>query len=174
MTEIALAGLSSHGMFNFVGVLVGLVGLTALIWVKKLPSTALYVSYGIILFLFMLFSWTLYQTNNSQLTLKPDNKPLTLSIPLYSQDFNTDELLWQQARVVDLTTELELTPQWRTNGIGIAGYSLGWFTLKNGDKALVSLTRDDALLLPTTRGYVMLVTLEDNEAAMKAIAAMKH
>ncbi|MEZ9370517.1 hypothetical protein AB4140_17080 [Shewanella sp. 10N.286.51.B2] len=60
MTEIALAGLSSHGMFNFVGVLVGLVGLTALIWVKKLPSTALYVSYGIILFLFMLFSWTLY------------------------------------------------------------------------------------------------------------------
>lgn len=195
MTEVALAGLSSHGTLNFVGVLVGLLGLTALIWIKKLSSTALHISYGVILFVFMLFSWTLFQTQNSSISvnqavitsadtsirtatpssiLSPLDDDVTLTIPLYGQTFQADEILWHQAQLIDIMVDSQYTPVRRENGLGLIGYSLGWFRLKNGDKALVSLTRKDALVLPTKKGYLMLLTVEDNGAAMKAIAAMKH
>ncbi|WP_144212180.1 PH domain-containing protein [Shewanella donghaensis] len=185
MIEVELAGLTSNGVFSFLGMLLGLLALSAFIWFKKLPSNALYVSFGIILFLFMLFLWTLYKTTNSQLSItqvdtqqasssvSPQVPEVTLSIPLYSQQLHASEVLWQQAQFIDVSIDSEFAPQWRTNGIGLPGYSLGWFTLKNGDKALISLTRREALMLPTNKGYTLLLTVEDKRAAMKMIAAMK-
>lgn len=57
----------------------------------------------------------------------------------------------------------------RTNGIGMPGLSLGWFRTGKG-KAFAAVT-DPAkvVILPTTAGYMLLVSPEDPDAFLAAI-----
>ncbi|WP_417763517.1 PH domain-containing protein [Shewanella sp.] len=48
---------------------------------------------------------------------------------------------------------------WRTNGIGLPGYHLGWFQLKQDGKALVAVSNTQQLLyIPTTLGFSLLLS----------------
>ena len=171
--NIELAGLTSNGVANFVGVLIGLLLLMALLKVKKLPSMALYASLGVVIAVFGLFSLTLYQTHQAALSVNKAHD-VVVDIPLYSQTFEFNEIQWQQAKLINLSEAPQFAPSRRTNGLGLTGYSLGWFTLKNGDKALVSVTtNDDVLLLPTQKGYSLLLSLENPQAAMAKITALQ-
>jgi hypothetical protein len=74
------------------------------------------------------------------------------------------------ARIVDLDREPELSPQWRTMGTGLPGYKAGWFRLRNGEKALVSLTNlQHAVYLPTTRGFVLLLSPAQPDRFLAAV-----
>jgi hypothetical protein len=80
------------------------------------------------------------------------------------------ELRGGSARIVDLAREPDLAPQWRTLGTGLPGYKAGWFRLKNGEKALVSLTDPHrAVYVPTGRGYALLVSPADPDRFLAAI-----
>ncbi|WP_192021950.1 PH domain-containing protein [Shewanella sp. WPAGA9] len=169
--NIELAGLTANGLANFIGVMMGLLLLTLLLKLKKMPSMAVYASLGIIIAVFGLFSITLYQTQHAGLSAE-ENLQVTLTIPLYGQVFQQNELVWQQARVINLIEAPQYMPTRRTNGLGLSGYSLGWFTLQNGDKALVSVTtNENVLLLPTEKGYSLLLSLENPQAAMTKMTA---
>ena len=64
----------------------------------------------------------------------------------------------------------DLRPKWRTNGVGLPGYSIGWFRLRNREKALVFLTdRKHAIYIPTTEGYVVLISPQNPDAFVKAL-----
>ncbi|WP_220753640.1 PH domain-containing protein [Shewanella sp. KT0246] len=172
--NIELAGLSSNAMANFIGLLIGLVLLTILLKVKKLPSAAFYSSLGIIIAVFALFSLTMYQSSQSRVSVSQSGA-VEVNIPLYGQHFEAGEVDWQQAKVINLLEEPQYTPSRRTNGLGLTGYFLGWFTLKNGDKALVSVTTNEAVLLvPTKRGYTLLLSVENPQATMNKIAALQE
>jgi len=80
------------------------------------------------------------------------------------------DLLGGAARIVDLAREPELSPQWRTLGTGLPGYKAGWFRLKNGEKALLSLTDTRrAVYLPTSRGFVLLLSPAEPERFLAAV-----
>jgi hypothetical protein len=80
------------------------------------------------------------------------------------------ELRGGSARMVDLAREPDLAPRWRTLGTGLPGYKAGWFRLKNGEKALVSLTDPHhAVYVPTTRGYALLVSPARPDSFLAAI-----
>jgi hypothetical protein len=80
------------------------------------------------------------------------------------------DLLGGAARIVDLDRDPELSPRWRTLGTGLPGYKAGWFRLKNGEKALVSLTdRHHAIYLPTTRGFVLLLSPAQPDRFLAAV-----
>ena len=84
------------------------------------------------------------------------------------------DLRGASARIVDLERDPELAPRWRTLGTGLPGYSAGWFRLRNGEKALVSLTdRHRAVYVPTSRGYALLVSPAEPDrflAALRSVA----
>ena len=80
------------------------------------------------------------------------------------------DLLGGAARIVDLDREPELSPHWRTLGTGLPGYKAGWFKLKNGEKALVSLTdTHHAVYLPTSRGFVLLLSPAQPDRFLAAV-----
>ena len=74
------------------------------------------------------------------------------------------------ARIVDLGREPELAPRWRTLGTGLPGYKAGWFRLRNGEKALVSLTDTRrAVYVPTSRGFALLLSPMQPDSFLAAL-----
>lgn len=75
-----------------------------------------------------------------------------------------------KARLVDLAKDPELNTALRTSGVETAGYKQGWFKLKNGEKALVALSDEQhAVYVPTTSGYVLLVSPPGPDAFLSRI-----
>ncbi len=71
---------------------------------------------------------------------------------------------------VDLGREPALTPVRRSNGVGLANYQVGWFRLKNGQRALCFLTRRDSVLyLPTKKSFVLLLSTSEPEQLLAAL-----
>ena len=170
MNSIVLSPLGSGAIYSFVCLLIGLIFLIVFIFRKPMPSNAKYISLGIILPLMGLFLFTLYQSFTSSLSW--DDKQFSINVPLYSQTLPTSAILFSEARAIDLATEPELAPKWRTNGLGLPGYSLGWFKLNNGSKAILSLTdSEQVMLLPTTKGFVMVMSVDDVSSALLKLHA---
>ncbi len=74
------------------------------------------------------------------------------------------------ARMVDLDREPDLRPSLRTFGTALPGYRSGWFRLRNGDKALVSLTDPHHVVyVPTTQGFVLLLSPSQPDHFLEAL-----
>lgn len=119
------------------------------------------VSFGLI----ALFGWFLSGGFFSSINVSDDG--LSINIPMYGRDFSWRQIQAKQARVIDLNHQGPLRPDWRTNGLGLPGYQLGWFKLTNQQRALVALSqRENVLMVPTTEDYLLLISLDQaNEAA---------
>src|SRR5689334_4032494 len=71
---------------------------------------------------------------------------LKVSGSIYGRTLSRGDLELQEARSVDLRREPALTPVRRSNGVGLGNYQVGWFRLRNGQRALCFLTRRDSVL----------------------------
>jgi hypothetical protein len=99
---------------------------------------------------------------------------LRLSGEFYGRFIPASELNLEQSRLVDLTREPNLMPTIRTFGTGLPGYSTGWFRLRNGTKALLYLTnRKQAVYVPTTAGYSVLVSPKDPAGFLAQLQKLK-
>jgi hypothetical protein len=96
----------------------------------------------------------------------------------YGRTIALTSLVLDDARVINLETDQEFRPSWRTNGIGLPGYSTGWFKLRNGQKALAFITdRTRIAYFSTTEGYVVLLSVENPDAlvaTLKRVALAGH
>ena len=99
---------------------------------------------------------------------------LRLRGDLYGRLIPKAELNLEQSRLVDLTREPNLEPTLRTFGTGLPGYSAGWFRLRSGEMALVYLTdRAQAVYVPTTAGYAVLVSPKDPAGFLVQLQKLK-
>ena len=95
---------------------------------------------------------------------------IQINAPFYGRSIPLTSVITDQARVIDATTDADLRPKWRTNGIGLPGYAAGWFKLQNGEKALVLMTdRRKVLYFQTRDGYSVLISAVDPEKILSAI-----
>ncbi len=91
---------------------------------------------------------------------------------VYGRVVPRSELKLDEARVVDLEAEPALAPRLRTNGVGLPNYRVGWFRLRDWQRALCFLTESERVLyLPTTRNYALLLSLDDPSALLSALRA---
>lgn len=80
------------------------------------------------------------------------------------------DLQLQDARIVDLDYEPEFQPHLKLYGAGLPWYRSGWFRLKDRETALLALDRSrQAVYIPTTRGFAILVSPEDPSAFLNAL-----
>ena len=95
---------------------------------------------------------------------------IRITAPLYGRSIPLASVMTEQARVIDATTDPNLRPKWRTNGIGLPSYAAGWFKLQNGEKALVLMTnRRRVLYFPTREGYSVLVSAAEPDKLLSSI-----
>jgi len=89
---------------------------------------------------------------------------------VYGRSVPRSEWQLDRARVVDLAAEPELKPIWRSNGVGWPNYRVGWFRLRDQERALCFLTSTQSVLyLPTTQNYALLISSNDAAALLTAL-----
>jgi hypothetical protein len=80
-------------------------------------------------------------------------------------------LQFKDARILNLKQDTAHRPCLRTFGVGLPGYSSGWFRLNDRGKGLLFLTDPSrAVYLPTADGYTLLISPADPEGLLKALA----
>ena len=103
--------------------------------------------------------------------VSPDG--LRLKGDLYGRFIPAPELRAAEARRVDLGTQESLRPRLRTVGTALPGYRGGWFRLANGEKALVYVTDPSRVVyVPTTKGYSVLVSVQETDAFVDAVHSL--
>lgn len=111
---------------------------------------------------------TVRGAHSSTFEIRPDG--LWLHGDVYGRLIPKAELRVDLARRVDLTQEAGLRPKWRRIGTALPGYQAGWFRLRNGEKALLYLTdRTRAVYVPTTAGYVLLLSPADPDGFLSRL-----
>lgn len=97
-------------------------------------------------------------------------RELKISGSVYGRALMRSDLELEAARVLDLSRERALSPERRTNGVGLANYQVGWFRLHNGQRALCFLTRMDSVVyLPTNKDFVLLLSSSEPAQLLAAL-----
>ena len=128
---------------------------------------------SVLLLLFMscmvaVFGYFLYSSRRTTFTVS--EKGLTVSHTMYGRTIPASDLRAQDAKILDLTKEAAYRSQWRTNGLGLPDYTLGWFILRNREKALTFLTdRRKVVYIPTRSGFSILLSTPSPEAFLRAL-----
>lgn len=117
----------------------------------------------------LMFVWFLYQQGRSTLVLQADK--LTLNVPWYGKQVSLDHVMVDQVRLLDGDDE-EWAFAWRTNGIGLPQYQVGWFSTKGGHKVLAARTTGALVLIPTDHGYSLLVSVYDAERLVAELSGL--
>lgn len=82
----------------------------------------------------------------------------------YGRFIPREEISAEEVKVINLDIDAEYKPKLRTNGIGLPGYSEGWFRLKNNEKALLFVTdRSNVVYIPTRKDYSVLLSVREAE-----------
>ena len=117
------------------------------------------------------FAWFAFTA--STLSASIEGADLRIHAPVYGRSIPLSHLDESSAAIVDLNESPDLRPRFRTNGIGLPGYSVGWFRLRNGEKALSALTsRNKVLYVRTTEGYSLLLSLVDPERFLSQLSVV--
>ncbi len=117
---------------------------------------------------FVALAWTAYSARHSRVEIQGDH--LRLVGDFWGRRIPFSLLDMSRIRIVDLNRTPEYYPKRRTLGTGLPGYASGWFRLRGGEKALVYLTnRQHVVYMPTSAGYVLLLSIEEPERFVAAL-----
>ncbi len=109
-----------------------------------------------------------YSVKNTRFELSDGG--LRISGTLYGRFVPRANIDSAGAKIIDLRVDQEYRPGMRTNGVGMPGYSAGWFRLKNREKALLFVTREsNVVYIPTTQGYSLMLSVRDAQEFQEAI-----
>lgn len=113
-------------------------------------------------------AYTAYASQHSRVEIEPER--LRLVGDFWGRTIPVERLDVSAARIVDLNRGSDYLPKRRTFGTGLPGYASGWFRLRNGEKALVYLTRGQSVVyLPTSEGYALLLSVAEPERFLQVL-----
>jgi len=91
---------------------------------------------------------------------------------LYGRRIAKQDLELSRARALSLSADTDLQPVLRTNGVGLPNYRVGWFRLRNRERALCFLTNQEQVVyLPTRLHFALLISVPDATAFLAALNA---
>jgi len=118
--------------------------------------------------MFAVFSFFLYSSRCTTFALSEEG--FVVNRTMYGRSVPVSDLKTEDARAVDLTQDTAYRGKWRTNGLGLPDYSLGWFILRNKEKALMFVTdQHNVVHIPTRAGFSILLSTPTPEAFLQAL-----
>lgn len=167
-----LASVDTTTSMAFLSIIVGMVFILLILKAKPMPAAAKYASLGMVIAILGLLSWVFYKAHHASVVVTPT--AITLDVPLYGVTLSRDRLLLAEAKLVNWEDNTAPKLSYRTNGIGLPGYRLGWFRLTEEmtgtNKALLSVAgTKQVLVLPTKEEYVLILSVTDGESLLAAL-----
>jgi len=107
----------------------------------------------------MLFSWFLLQQARSLVHVTETH--LHVKVPIYGRRVALQDIDLAAVRIMSEDEAETWRLTWRTNGIGLPGYQVGWFSSRKGGKILAARTGGDVVLVPTSKRYTIMLSLQD-------------
>ncbi|MCA1963943.1 MAG: PH domain-containing protein [Prosthecobacter sp.] len=118
--------------------------------------------------LLVMTGWAAWSLRHAQFTVSSEG--LRLQGDLWGRTILLKSLKLDEAVATDLTTDTAYQPIRRTLGSSLPGYASGWFRLRNGMKGLLYVTdRTRVARIPTTEGYILLLSVSDPSALIAAL-----
>jgi len=118
----------------------------------------------LILGLFIIFSISLSKDGAIQVI----DKNLIIKAFPYSMKIGLNDLDIDKMRIINMKKE-KINIGMRTNGIGLPGLQIGWFSGNIGKMKLYLTDREKVLELPTKKGYIILFSTKNGESIMNEI-----
>ena len=121
----------------------------------------------LLLAIIILMAYTAYSSRHVRFEL--DQAGLKIKGDMYARFIPGSSLLIDQIASLHLGRDVNYRLKWRTNGVGLPGYSSGWFKLKNGEKALAFVTDQTRVVrIPTRDGYSVLMSVTEPDKFIQA------
>ena len=116
----------------------------------------------IIIPLILIMGVVVYSALNTRFEVNEEG--LHIKGAIYGRFIPKESIILTNSRILNLEADSELKPARRTNGIGLPGYSEGWFKLANGERALLFVSdKISVIYLPSTEGYSVLLSTVNPE-----------
>ncbi len=132
------------------------------------PIWFLWIICVLLVLILLALAYTAYSSRHSHVEIEHDR--IRLVGDFWGRQIPFTQLDVSAARILDLNRNSQYLPKRRTLGTGLPGYASGWFRLRNGDKALLYLTsRESVVYLPTTDGYVLLLSIDNAEGFITSL-----
>jgi len=96
---------------------------------------------------------------NSSLTVT--DKELIIKSALYGKKIPLENVMLNEAMVLDLNENREYAVSHRTSGMHLPGIMLGWMRLKNKEKALAFVTDNSRVVLIPTKEFLILFSMNN-------------
>jgi hypothetical protein len=126
------------------------------------PYLFIWILSLILLAIIGLFIYIGYSSRH--INFKVNEQGLRIGPGLYGRLIPKEDINVEGVKVINLNTDSEYQPKWRTNGAGLPGYSAGWFKLVNKEKALLFVTdRSRVVYIPTHKDYAVLLSVREAE-----------
>ena len=114
------------------------------------------------------FAFIGYSVRNTKFEVSEQG--LQIKGSLYGRFIPKENLVDEEVKIINLNRQKEYQPKLRTNGIGLPGYSEGWFKLKNNEKALLFVTDySKVVYIPTDQGYSVLLSVSNPEEFRQSV-----
>ncbi len=134
-------------------------------------TATIWVIIAIVILLIILasfFGFVSYSSRN--LKFKLTEQGLQIKGGIYGRFIPKDSFIKENAKILNINTMKDYNPKIRKNGIGLPGYKEGWFTLKNGERALLYVTdRSQVFYIPTKENYSVLLSTDQPRKLLKAM-----
>jgi hypothetical protein len=118
------------------------------------------------------FGYIIYSAHAA--TFDVNDSGLRIHNTIYGKFIPKENMDLNDIRVVNLKTQTDLQPQWRTNGVGLPGYNAGWFNLKDKERALLFVTdRENVVYIPTNLGYSILLSTKEPDKMLNSLKALR-
>lgn len=115
----------------------------------------------------LLFAWFALAQRWSSISI--DDRLIELRVPLYGRSVPLDDIVAGSQAKVTLPSDSKFKLAWRTNGLSVPGYNLGWFRTQGAGTALAALTGAEAVTWSTRSGYAVLLSVADADAFLAAL-----
>lgn len=135
---------------------------------KPMLSTAVAINIilVLILLLFVFLAVTLLSAGNYKLSI--DENTLMIKSLMFNTNIYLSDIDKENIKVIDMNDD-SIKINMRTNGIGLPGLKIGWFS-GNGIKYKMYVTdKSEVVEIPTMKNYTILFSSKDSKRIVKII-----
>lgn len=110
------------------------------------------------------FLWFAVRQRLSSLAITPDR--VILEIPVFGRAIALDRLIPQSLSRLTMKEPQGYRLRWRTFGLSVPGYQLGWFRTAGEGRVLAAITANDLIAFKTVDDFSVVVSAQDCDGLM--------